>query len=357
MWRAARVTVLPNAEDDVSRKTKLKGKQNNGLWETPRGFLYTRVWRDGKSKWVALDTTDIVVAKKKLADLQEEGAPLPWNGTLKQAVADWLERLPNVRPNPKDQHLAKVRADRYLLTFFESDTKLSAVDHARIEKYRAWLDRVGSNGRRLAPNTVTHILSDFRAILKWCEDTNRFSGRRSPFVSRMIMPRLQEQAPKGLSEEEVALLTALPEPYGFTWRLLIGTGLRWGEGCRARTDHVIGEVLQVEITKGKRVRRLPLGAELLAEIRSRVGLLVPFAESAPGSFARTCRRLSGLADIHAQRARHTFAMRWIWDGGSLATLQKLLGHQDLKTTQRYARVTDDLVRAESKRVEERRRGA
>jgi integrase len=341
----------------VSKKTKVKGKQNNGLWETSRGFLYTRLWRENKAHWVSLGTTDLVTGKKKLAELQEANAPLPWNGTLKQAVAEWLERLPNVRPNKKEQDLAKVRTEKYLLEFFPSDTKLSAVDHGRIEKYRAWLDKSVFKGRTLAPTTITHILSDLRALLKWAEDTNRLSGRRSPFVSRKIMPKVQEQAPKGLADAEVATLTSLADPYGFTWRFLLGTGLRWAEACRARTDHVTEGQLQVEFTKGKRVRRIPLGAALLAEIRNHVGLLVPFAENAPGSFARTCRKMTGLTGVHVHQARHTFAMRWIGDRGSLATLQAVLGHRDLETTQRYARVTDDLVRADAKQIEERRREA
>jgi site-specific recombinase XerD len=50
-------------------------------------------------------------------------------------------------------------------------------------------------------------------------------------------------------------------------------------------------------------------------------------------------------------------MRWIADSGSLAVLQEVLGHRDLDTTQRYARVTEDLVRAEAKRIDDRRRGS
>ena len=43
-------------------------------------------------------------------------------------------------------------------------------------------------------------------------------------------------------------------------------------------------------------------------------------------------------------------MAWLDEGGSLAALQEVLGHQDLKTTQVYARVTDDLVKREAARV-------
>ena len=54
--------------------------------------------------------------------------------------------------------------------------------------------------------------------------------------------------------------------------------------------------------------------------------------------------------FHVHRCRHTFAMRWLEAGGNLAVLQQILGHRDLSTTMRYARVTDDLIEREAARV-------
>ena len=65
--------------------------------------------------------------------------------------------------------------------------------------------------------------------------------------------------------------------------------------------------------------------------------VVPFAENARGALARTCRELAGLTGANVHRARHTFAMRWIGDRGSHAAVQAVLGQQDLRATQRYAR--------------------
>ena len=78
------------------------------------------------------------------------------------------------------------------------------------------------------------------------------------------------------------------------------------------------------------MRRVPLPSALLEEIRTRIGPLVPFPEGNPGGFARAIKRVSGIKDLHVHRCRHTFAYRWLADGGSLATLQKLLGHADIK---------------------------
>ena len=100
----------------------------------------------------------------------------------------------------------------------------------------------------------------------------------------------------------------------------------------------------------------PLSVEFLAEVKGRVGRLVPFADNNPGGFARAVRRMTDIEGFHVHRTRHTYAMDWLAHRGSLATLQELLGHADLATTAIYAKVTQDLVDREAEAVSKRRKG-
>lgn len=97
------------------------------------------------------------------------------------------------------------------------------------------------------------------------------------------MPKLQELPPRELETQEVEALARLPEPYGFVARLGLATGLRWRELTRVQASDVDRTgVLLVSQTKSRKVRRIPLAPGILAEVRQRVGRLVPFSE--PGSF-------------------------------------------------------------------------
>ncbi len=62
------------------------------------------------------------------------------------------------------------------------------------------------------------------------------------------------------------------------------------------------------------------------------------------------RKLSGIERFHPHQMRHTFACQMDERGMPLAALQQLLGHSTVVMTQRYARVSDEMVRREVERV-------
>lgn len=250
--------------------------------------------------------------------------------------------------NQKGQDLARYRLIHYLAVFFRN-LDITELNGDKIRGYRIWLERESG----LSANTIVHLLSDLRCLLRWAVSESLIV--RSPFPSR-VLPRIQEVPPRGFDDRELRMLTRMGGQAGFILRFLLGTGLRWAEACRARREHIRGELLDVAQTKSGRMRRVPLSPELLVEIAQQGERLVPLSEKSPGSFSRMIRRWTGIADFHAHRCRHTFAMRWLEAGGNLAVLQQILGHRDLSTTMRYARVTDDLITREAERVERLRRG-
>jgi integrase len=277
----------------------------------------------------------------------EPPAPLLECGpTLLQAGHRWIASYVATTRNAKGRQLAVIRFVRYVGGYFGA-LRLVELTGDHVRQYRQALE----HDWRLSPHTVTHVLSDLRCFLRWAVSAGLLE--RSPFPAR-VMPRIPEVPPRGLDEQEVALLAAVPGHAGLVLRLLLGTGLRWAEACRATREHVRGTLLEVANTKSGRLRRVPLSPALLEEVARCEHRLVPYAGGSPGSFSRMIRGHTGIRDFHVHRCRHTFAMRWLEAGGNLAVLQQILGHRDLSTTMRYARVTDELIEREAARVDERR---
>ena len=71
--------------------------------------------------------------------------------------------------------------------------------------------------------------------------------------------------------------------------------------------------------------------------------------------ARVDREKLGQIDLHWHDLRHEGACRLLADGVDLRTIQLMLGHSDIKTTQRYLNITDEEVRKALTGVWERRR--
>src|SRR5262245_37181695 len=315
-----------------------------GMFRRGRAY-YVRLREGGGDQWRSLGT-DLKQAKDKLREIGQgdrELEPIP-HLTVSDAAKQWLESYVRTARCEKGQEEAKARVARYLTPFL-GPMALSGVGREDLRAYRLWLE--GKQKRGLRPATVAYILTDARCLLRWAEECGFID--RAP-IPRKLLPRIQERPPDRLSDEEVAKLIDLPEPHGFIVRLALGTGLRWGELCRAQASDVENGMLVVSQTKSGRVRRVPLAPNLLVSVRSRVGRLVPYAIWSPGSFNKTVRGLSGVQRFHVHQLRHTFGCRWLEKGGSLAALQEILGHASVVTTQRYARISLDMVRREAERV-------
>jgi integrase len=296
----------------------------------------------GQTQKEMRDRLKLVLSRK--ADL--------FDGLMKvgSAVEEWLNTYVRTQRNPRVAKLTRQRAEHYLLGYFGAK-RLRDITRAGLRSYRVWLHEQAHRGKPLSPQTVSHILADARCFLNWAVDNEILAASPWP---RRLMPKVQETIPRALEEETVkVLLKNLRDPHLFAVRLALATGLRWSELCRCQAAHLTTDGwLEVQMTKSAKVRRIPLGETdptLAREIRRRVGRLVPFSDKSVGGFSRLVRRHTGLPAFSMHMLRHTFATRWLNGGGSIVALQDVMGHSDIKLTQRYAKVTADFVRAEARR--------
>lgn len=155
------------------------------------------------------------------------------------------------------------------------------------------------------------------------------------------------------SKEEERLLAATS---GYLKPILItalNTGARVGEILSLTWDRIDLEQREIrfEGCKSGRLRHVPMNQTLfdtLTAWKSRNGqslLVFPSKTGKPFTLIRTgflaaCRR-ANIQGLRVHDCRHTFASRLVQRGCDIVTLQGLLGHRDLTTTQRYLHSSDE----------------
>jgi len=227
-------------------------------------------------------------------------------------------------------------------------TELDGVDARALAEYAAELGaaRPGRSPRRLAPATISRKLAAVRSLLRFTLGATRVP--ELAFASRR--PRHLPDAPK---EAEVDALLETLEPEGLLGirnralvELVYSAGLRSQEAVDLDLGDVDFEQELVRIHgKGAKERIVPLGEEaahrLARYLEDARPSLARGAENALFLSARgrrldtsTLRRLLP----HPHRLRHAFATHLLEGGADLRTIQELLGHSSLSTTQVYSHV-------------------
>lgn len=298
---------------------------------------YARLREHYRDRWISLGRNRDQ-ASRRYRELKTGWRPVS-RLTVEEASGKWLETYVATRRNDKGVELARRRVALHLVPYFKYKP-LAAVTPDDLRRYRLQLEK-----KPISSQTVAHLLSDARCLFRWCEAEELVT--KAP-VPRGLLPKIQERPPEALTPEEEQAVVAVPEPYRFIVRLGLATGLRWGELVRARASDVQRGMLVVSHTKSGKVRRVPLPAGLLEELRFKIGSLVAIRDS--WGFTKQVRKYSGVSKFHPHQLRHTFATRWVERGGNLAALQLALGHSSIVVTQRYARLTDEHVRAEAERI-------
>ncbi|MBA3364954.1 MAG: tyrosine-type recombinase/integrase [Actinobacteria bacterium] len=226
-------------------------------------------------------------------------------------------------------------------------TRLDKVDVEVLSAYAAELGsaRPGRTPRRLAPATMARKLSAVRAFL-------RFTLGDSEVPDIALSPRRPRRLPDApkRTEVEAALEATGDDAFGLRNRALLevvySAGLRTHEVVALDLADVDFEQEQIRVRgKGGKERVLPLGEEAAHSVarylREARPTLARGAENALFLSARG-RRLdtSMLRRLfpHPHRLRHAFATHLLEGGADLRTIQELLGHSSLSTTQVYSHV-------------------
>lgn len=283
------------------------------------------------------------------------------------ARAQWLEHLAHERrASPRTLEAYGFAVARYL-AFLEQhrggalDVKdLAGVTPAEV---RAWLAHLRSGDHPLSPRSLSQALSAIRTF-------HRFLDRRlnapNAAIALVRGPRVKPGAPRPVTEDQAVGLIAEPALDGDRedWEiardqavltLLYGCGLRISEALSlVRADAPLADLLRIT-GKGGKTRMVPVLPAVRAAVDAYLAE-VPFVLPAEGALFRA-KRGGALSPRHVQATvqslrgrlglpdsatphalRHSFATHLLGAGADLRSIQELLGHASLSTTQRYTEV-------------------
>jgi len=245
----------------------------------------------------------------------------------------------------------------------------AVLDHASTADLRRYLKSMERRG--LGPRTVARRISALRMFYRFLHAEGL---RADDPTSVLARPRATRSLPKILSEAEVsALLTAADRhggPEGARLKALVelcyATGLRVSELAGLPLAAVQRDP-QVLIVRGKggRERMVPLNDAARAAVRAYLdqrGLLMGGDRNNPYLFPgragqplsrqrvfQLFKDLAAAAGIEPRRVsphvlRHAFATHLLNNAADLRSVQKMLGHADISTTQIYTHVLDERLR-------------
>jgi len=284
------------------------------------------------------------------------------------AKTDFLEYL-EIEQNRSQKTIANY--DHYLtrLIDFAGDVSVSDIDAELVRKWRIWLNRLGTNvSDELSSTTLNYHLIALRSFLKFC------AKRNIPALTadKVELARTKRKQVTWLNEDELERLFDQPNVTTVAGardrailELLFSSGLRVSELVGLDRDHINLKRREFMVRgKGQKDRPIFISAEAASWLQQYLDmrkdntkpLFIRFAGNKKvdlsGNYHRLTARsvqrivahyalLAGITKhVSPHSLRHSFATNLLMNGADLRSVQAMLGHSNIATTQIYTHVTD-----------------
>lgn len=248
--------------------------------------------------------------------------------------------------------------------FFHSlAVKAEEADRNHIRKFLGLIQSRGCSKR-----TAARKLAAIRSYYRYCRLTEESGNNPAKDIRS---PKFGKPLPRFLYPDTVAELLELPDcsPLGLRDRaifeILYATGIRVSELVAMGLEDLRPESRQLLVTgKGDKQRLLPVHVEALIALEHYLESGRPKLMAAPSTrvwlnkdggplgqrgvrwvISKYCKRLSVLHSVSPHVIRHSFATHLLENGADLRTVQELLGHSSLSSTQVYTHITKEHLKS------------
>jgi integrase/recombinase XerC len=270
--------------------------------------------------------------------------------------------LGSLRQRNASPHTLKAYgSDLGVFAAYVGSRNLGEIDHLRI---RGFLSHLYERG--LSKTSVARSLAAVRSLFRWLAREGIVEQNPAKLVATPKLPKKLPRVPT-IEEMNLVLDSRMPETASFPERdlllleLLYGCGIRNSELVGINLDDIrmANEAILIR-GKGKKERYVPFGdsvrSALSAYLPTRLKVLMETGKSTSAllinqrggrlttrSVGRIVKKIAvakGLSpDVHPHTLRHAFGTHMLEEGADLRSIQEMLGHERLSTTQRYTQLS------------------
>lgn len=284
---------------------------------------------------------------------------------MEQDIQDFIQYLHVEKQTSENTEVSYERDLRKMREYFAGQgiTDVKAVTAAHLNLYLMSLEQLGKK-----PSTISRSIVAMKAFFHYLQKQRRLS--QDP-AEQLRAPRVEKKMPAILTPEEVTRL--LEQPSGNSAKelrdramleLLYATGIRVTELITLKVTDVNLAMEYVKCADAHKERIIPFGRTAREVLRRYLEqgrpMLVTdencewlFTNCSGGAMSRqgfwklikSYGKKAGIeAEITPHMLRHSFAAHLVSNGADLKSVQELLGHSDLSTTQIYSKVVQHKIR-------------
>jgi integrase/recombinase XerD len=284
---------------------------------------------------------------------------------MEEQIEAFINYLHNVKKTSKNTELS-YRRDLKKMAAYLVTKGIADPSKVTSEILRDYIEN--SEEHKAAPASVSRAIASMRAFYSYLEKEGKISSNPTEGLKA---PKIEKKLPQIMTMDEVIRL--LNQPSGDTPKdirdkamleLLYATGMRVTELITLKVDDVNLQMNYVDCHDPHKDRIIPFGIEARNAIRNymdhaREALIAnndeqtlfvnmsgePMSRQGFWKLIKYYTKKAGIEmDITPHTLRHSFAAHLVENGADLRSVQEMLGHSDISTTQIYANMSQNKLR-------------
>ena len=278
---------------------------------------------------------------------------------MREFIREFLELLRVERGLANNSILSYKRDLKKYHLFIEKRQRLDDITKVTQRNLRAYVRYL--NAEKISANSIKRAISCIRTYHKYLASEGKMNNNQ---VLQIDTPRVPRNLPNVLTVEEIdRILQFIPKKAPMAMRdlaifeMMYSCGLRVTELCNFKIANILWDSEMIRVDgKGDRQRFVPIGPIARKNLKNYINKERPaLAEKNPNTselfLSRNGRKLTRMMiwillkkwantaeitkDISPHTLRHSFATHLLEGGADLRSVQEMLGHADISTTQIY----------------------